>query len=100
MDEEGLDVETNEATNIAFHSINYEKQKYPYGICISSWNETDLGSIVTSEHGELPYTQGVTFCSQNIPLILLFSAMHQVLLFQSICRILWLLPPPAARPKP
>ena len=61
VDEQGLDVETNQATNIAFHSVNYERQKHPYGICISSWNETDLGSMVTSEHGELPYTQGVVF---------------------------------------
>ena len=59
VDEEGFDVETNRATSIAFHSINYERQKQPYGICISSWNETDIGGIVTSEHGELPYTQGV-----------------------------------------
>ena len=59
VDEEGFDVETNRATSIAFHSINYERQKHPYGICISSWNETDIGGIVTSEHGELPYTQGV-----------------------------------------
>ena len=59
VDEQGLDVETNQATNIAFHSINYERQKHPYGTCISSWNETELGDMVTSEHGELPYTQGV-----------------------------------------
>ena len=61
VDEQGLDAETNQATNIAFHSVNYERQKHPYGICISSWNETDLGSMVTSEHGELPYAQGVVF---------------------------------------
>ena len=63
VDEQGLDVETNQATNIAFHSINYERQKHPYGTCISSWNETELGSMVTSEHGELPYTQGVDLYS-------------------------------------
>ena len=61
MDELGLDVETNQATNIAFHSVIYERQKHPYGSCISSWNETDLGSMVASEQGELPYTQGVVF---------------------------------------
>ena len=61
VDEQGLDVKTNEATNIAFHSVNYQRQKHPYGICISSWNETELGSMVSSEHGELPYTQGVVF---------------------------------------
>ena len=66
VDEQGLDVETNQATSIAYHSVNFEKQKHPYGICISSWNETDLGSMVTSEHGELPYTQGVVFKSSNI----------------------------------
>ena len=67
VDEEGFDVETNRATSIAFHSINYERQKQPYGICISSWNETDIGGIVTSEHGELPYTQGVRI-NNKLPL--------------------------------
>ena len=96
MDEEGFDVETNRATSIAFHSINYERQKQPYGICISSWNETDIGGIVTSEHGELPYTQGVRI---NNKLSLSPPAMHEVLFLQSVCAILWLLPPPAARSK-
>ena len=96
VDEEGFDVETNRATSIAFHSINYERQKQPYGICISSWNETDIGGIVTSEHGELPYTQGVRI---NNKLSLSPPAMHEVLFLQSFCEILWLLPPPAARSK-
>ena len=59
VDEHGFYVLTNQATNIAFHSIKYERQKHPYGTCITSWDETELGSVVASEHGELPYTQGV-----------------------------------------
>ena len=99
MDEEGFDVETNRATSIAFHSINYERQKQPYGICISSWNETDIGGIVTSEHGELPYTQGVRI-NNKLSLEIIFSpAMHEVLFLQSFCAILWLLPSSAARSK-
>ena len=83
VDEQGLDVETNQATNIAFHSINYERQKHPYGTCISSWNETELGSMVTSEHGELPYTQGVDLYSLSTKLISIFQQCTRFCFFKA-----------------
>ena len=55
--------------------------------------------MATSEHGELPYTQGV----DSFNLVLTnpnFPAMHQILFLQSVCRLLRLFPPPTSRPEP
>jgi hypothetical protein len=59
VDEHGFDMQPNSATNIAFHLVNYIRQRSPYGTCITSWDDTGVADILTGEHGELPYTQGV-----------------------------------------